>query len=103
MLFTFRIRGCGCGKHPAFPAPSLARGPTIWQSPDKSCRGNAEVCVLVIPGRDEVASPESIRRSECCYEGWSTVFFEPTAACGYGFRARRCAAPRNDVKWLFDI
>ncbi len=38
---------------------------------------------LVIPGRAEGASPESI-----------------TTAAEYGFRARRFAVPRNDVEGL---
>jgi hypothetical protein len=43
---------------------------------DARLRGHDEA---VIPGRAEGAGPESI-----------------TPVCEYGFRARRCAAPRND-------
>src|SRR5262249_57244932 len=34
MLFVFRIRGCGCGQRPAFPAPSVWRGTRIAHHPD---------------------------------------------------------------------
>jgi hypothetical protein len=36
--------GHGCGLHPAFPAPSVFRGTTNWQSSGKSCRENAGSC-----------------------------------------------------------
>src|ERR1700757_2111389 len=40
--FYLCTRGCGCAKHPAFPAPSIFRGTPFSQSPGRSCRGNVD-------------------------------------------------------------
>jgi hypothetical protein len=40
----FRTRGCGCGGHPAFPAPSVFLGERILHRSGVSRRGNAESC-----------------------------------------------------------
>src|SRR5262249_15422085 len=37
-------RGCGCAKHPAFPAPSSFEGRWLRHHPGVSCRGNATSC-----------------------------------------------------------
>src|SRR6185437_4607968 len=41
-----RTRGCGCGWHPAFPAPSVLMRGTSMQSSDFSCRENERVCLV---------------------------------------------------------
>ncbi len=40
--FYLRTRGCGCGVHPAFPAPSFPRGTPMTQGSGISCRENAD-------------------------------------------------------------
>ena len=55
-------------------------------------RGSCSSCDAVIPGPAEGRSPESIATSGPMVTRWLR-----DAARGYGFRARRFAAPRNDV------
>ena len=43
---------------------------------------------LVIPGRDEVANPESITTNVDCERPWPELA-SIASACGYGFRIRR--------------
>src|SRR6201997_1996655 len=38
--FYLCTRGCGCAKHPAFPAPSEFLRATVDQNSGRSCRGN---------------------------------------------------------------
>jgi hypothetical protein len=47
--FLFPTRGCGCAKHPAFPAPSDLRGTSTLQSPGELRRGSAELGDRVPP------------------------------------------------------
>jgi len=42
--FSFRTRGCGCGGHPAFPAPSVLEGPASAQLGRFRRRGDAGGC-----------------------------------------------------------
>jgi hypothetical protein len=49
VCFLFHTRGCGCGGHPAFPAPSVFRGAKRHaQLGRKTCRGNADAHPAVI-------------------------------------------------------
>jgi hypothetical protein len=40
--FYLCTRGCGCAKHPAFPAPSVLRGACKTDNSGKSCRENVD-------------------------------------------------------------
>src|SRR6201999_1725776 len=65
--FLFCTQGSGCVVHPAFPAPSCFRERRIEQNPDacapRGC-GRLPNALLVIPGRDEVASRFAASRND---------------------------------------
>ena len=46
VCFLFCTRGCGCGEHPVFPAPSLFSEGDISKARTRLCRGNASRCSL---------------------------------------------------------
>jgi hypothetical protein len=47
-VFFYTTRGCGCGGHPAFPAPSDFQGERIKHRSGVSRRGIVEVYLAVI-------------------------------------------------------
>jgi len=66
LVCAFPVHHCardrGCSAHPVFPAPSWFWGRTKWQTSDKGCRENAEVCLTVIA---RSTCDEAIQRSTC--------------------------------------
>jgi hypothetical protein len=45
VLYFICTRGCGCGAHPAFPAPSVIRGHKFLHDSGALRRGKANVCL----------------------------------------------------------
>ncbi len=62
-------RGRGCNGHPAFPTPSLFRGEPIMQNSGRSCRGNAESYLEIIPTPSSLRTQGPITTDGCCCKG----------------------------------
>jgi hypothetical protein len=64
LAIVFGTRDRGCSKHPAFPAPS-----SLWandlQGPGERCRGNAEVCFVVIASEAKQSIAPRKGRMDC--------------------------------------
>jgi hypothetical protein len=76
VLFLFRTRGCGCGGHPAFPAPSAFGGGSCTARAN-SRRESESLCLQLFenwinprrPGQAK-RDPGPITTDVYCCEGW---------------------------------
>src|SRR5882724_4631757 len=58
--FSFCMRGCGCGGHPAFPAPSVFEGRISYTTRAQTRRGNTKAWPRV-PGAGQHERSEMMR------------------------------------------
>jgi hypothetical protein len=65
--FLLPTRGCGCAKHPAFPAPSYSRGWSAQQLGRDPRRGIADAC---LNQRRHCERSEAIQRSRSQRQFW---------------------------------
>jgi hypothetical protein len=81
-------RGCGCNGHPAFPTPFAGRivHAQLGRVAPRECGSAFGICCLL--------NFEFIRVIPGCAT-WRRPGIH-TPCRGYGFRAHRCAMPRND-------
>jgi len=46
VLISFRTRGCGCGQHPAFPAPSFVGGKFVMHTSGELRVAGTKTCIF---------------------------------------------------------
>jgi hypothetical protein len=62
VCFLSCIRDCGCGEHPAFPAPSLSRDSCSKRLGRDARRGNAMACHVVCGCAEATSSQAQAKR-----------------------------------------
>src|SRR5258708_19099854 len=89
--FYLCTRGCGCGRHPAFPTPSFFLGEQFMHDSGVSRRGIAEAYLDVIDKiTPDVIDAEQLSRDD------------RGDGAGRSLSQRRCAAPSSSRKDIRD-